>query len=49
LHYLATWWDVLEAAEDGGYFPKETIQEVREFLHDPVEWSTRHGGKGLEE
>jgi len=49
LHYLATWWDVLEAAEDGGFFPKETIQEVRDFLHDPVEWSTRHGGKGLDE
>ncbi len=48
LHYLATWWDVLEAAEDGGYFAKETIQEVRDFLHDPVEWSLRHGGRGLE-
>lgn len=48
LHYLATWWDVLEAAEDGGYFAKETIQEVRDFLHDPVEWSLRHGGRGAE-
>ncbi len=48
LHYLCTWWDVLEAAEDGGYFAKETIQEVRDFLHDPVEWSLRHGGRGPE-
>ncbi|MGE4527100.1 MAG: orotate phosphoribosyltransferase [Rhodospirillaceae bacterium] len=48
LHYLATWWDVLEAAEDGGYFSREAIQEVRAFLHDPVEWSLRHGGRGSE-
>jgi len=48
MHYLATWWDVLEAAEDGGFFDKGKIQAVREFLHDPVEWSVRNGGRGLE-
>jgi len=46
LHYLATWWDVLEAAEDGAYFERDTIQDVRDFLHDPVEWSVQHGGRG---
>ena len=45
LHYLANWWDVLEVAEQGKYFDAKTLQEVREFLHDPIDWSTRHGGR----
>jgi orotate phosphoribosyltransferase len=47
LHYLATWHDVLEAAETGGYFPAEAIAGVREFLKDPAIWSQAHGGKNV--
>ncbi|WP_142848109.1 orotate phosphoribosyltransferase [Telmatospirillum sp. J64-1] len=43
--YLANWWDVLEVAERDGYFDKPTLDEVRKFLHDPVQWSSMHGGK----
>jgi orotate phosphoribosyltransferase len=46
LHYLATWHDVLEAAEAGNHFPDEAIEGVREFLKDPAAWSVAHGGKG---
>ncbi|MEO0387653.1 MAG: orotate phosphoribosyltransferase [Pseudomonadota bacterium] len=44
LHYLATWWDVLKAAQDGGHAPAATLSEVEAFLHAPLEWSERHGG-----
>ena len=46
LHYLATWADVITAAEAGGYFPEKSIEGVRTFLEDPVAWSVAHGGKG---
>lgn len=45
LHYLANWWDVLEVAEQGRYFDKSALDEVRKFLHDPVQWSAMHGGR----
>ncbi|MBC8270226.1 MAG: orotate phosphoribosyltransferase [Rhodospirillaceae bacterium] len=45
LHYLATWHDVLKAAEEGDYFSSEAIDGVREFLEDPAAWSVAHGGK----
>ena len=45
LHYLATWHDVLHAAEQGEYFPKASIEEVRGFLKDPLAWSKANGGK----
>jgi orotate phosphoribosyltransferase len=45
LGYLANWWDVLEVAEQEGQFDKRTIDEVRSFLHDPVQWSSMHGGR----
>lgn len=45
LHALATWWDVLEAAKAGNYFPPEVIAEVEAYLHEPVAWSATHGGK----
>ena len=44
LHYLCDWWDVIAAAEAGGYFSKEAIAGVRDFLADPVGWSAAHGG-----
>lgn len=46
LHHLATWKDVLKAAEEGQYFDQAAIDGVREFLDDPVGWSETHGGKG---
>ncbi len=45
LHYLATWHDVLAAAEAGDYFSAEAVDGVREFLKDPAAWSLAHGGK----
>lgn len=43
--YLANWWDVLDVAEEDGYFAKPALDEVRKFLHDPVGWSAHHGGR----
>lgn len=48
LHFLATWWDVLEVAETYNHFDKTTINEVRAFLHDPVQWSAARGGRGAD-
>ena len=48
LHHLATWWDVLQVAEEGRYFSTEAIAGVRSFLQDPIAWSTAHGGRGGE-
>ncbi len=45
LHYLATWNDVLKAAEEGQYFDQAAIDGVRDFLDDPVQWSKAHGGR----
>lgn len=44
LHYLATWWNVLEVCEAKGHFDKQTLKEVRSFLGDPLTWSGNHGG-----
>ena len=49
LHYLATWKDVLQVAEDGGYFNEAAIAGVREFLEDPEKWSLAHGGRGYDD
>ena len=46
LHYLATWENVLQAAEEGQYFNQAAIDGVRAFLGDPVGWSKAHGGRG---
>ncbi|MCW8915928.1 MAG: orotate phosphoribosyltransferase [Magnetovibrio sp.] len=45
MHYLATWQDVLEVAEERQAFAPEAIQGVKDFLADPVAWSVAHGGK----
>ena len=45
LHYLATWYDVLQVAEEGEYFPNESIEGVRSFLDNPTVWSKKNGGK----
>jgi len=49
LHWLATWREVLKAAEEGRYFDKAATAGVRDFLADPPAWSKAHGGKGAAE
>ena len=44
LHALATWWDVLKVAKDGGLFDARTLDNVESFMNDPVSWSVAHGG-----
>jgi len=44
LHYLATWWDVLEFCKKNRYFDAETLGEVEAFLNAPLDWSAAHGG-----
>jgi len=44
MHYLATWWDILEQSKAHGYFDVKTLEEVERFLHNPIEWSSAHGG-----
>jgi orotate phosphoribosyltransferase len=44
LHYLATWWDVLEVAKAMGHFDAGVLREVEAFLHAPSKWSAAHGG-----
>ncbi|HEY1745550.1 MAG TPA: orotate phosphoribosyltransferase [Xanthobacteraceae bacterium] len=44
LHYLATWWDVLEAAKKSGKFDKAKLKEAEKFMKDPAAWSKAHGG-----
>lgn len=48
MHYLATWQDVLEVAEERQSFSPQAIQGVKDFLADPVGWSVAHGGKGAD-
>jgi len=48
LHALATWWDVLAAAEESGYLDAARIAAVRAFLADPEAWSAAHGGKAAD-
>jgi len=45
LHFLTTWWDVLDVADTSGKFSRQTISDVRSFLHDPIQWSATHGGR----
>jgi orotate phosphoribosyltransferase len=45
LHGLATWWDVLAAAEELGRLDASGIRAVRAYLDDPEGWSLKHGGK----
>ena len=44
LHYLATWWDVLQVCKDNNYYDTATLSEIENFLHDPISWSAAHGG-----
>ena len=44
LHYLATWWDVLDAIKASDRFDDATTKSVEDFLHDPKGWSSANGG-----
>ncbi|QDZ02826.1 orotate phosphoribosyltransferase [Nitratireductor mangrovi] len=44
LHYLATWWDVLNVCRDEARFDAATLAEVESFLKKPLAWSADHGG-----
>lgn len=44
LHYLATWWDVLNVCRDEARFDAATLTEVESFLKKPLAWSADHGG-----
>jgi orotate phosphoribosyltransferase len=48
LHALVTWWDMLRAAKESGYFAEATLAQVEEFLNAPAAWSVAHGGAGGE-
>ncbi len=45
LHALATWWDVLDAAERYKLFDEKGLTETRAFLSAPDSWSATHGGR----
>ena len=45
LHGLATWRDMLTAAEAADLVSAADAEDVRAFLDDPEGWSTAHGGK----
>ncbi len=38
LHYLCTWWDVLNVARERAAFSTETLDEVEAFLKSPRAW-----------
>ena len=45
LHYLATWWDVLNYAKKTNKFDKRTLSSVEDYLNNPIDWSNNNGGK----
>jgi len=45
LHYLSTWWDVLEAIKQDDKFDSFTAETVETFLKDPKGWSQANGGQ----
>jgi orotate phosphoribosyltransferase len=45
LHALATWADVVAAAEADALLDAKAIAEIRAYLKDPDGWSLAHGGK----
>ena len=38
LHFLCTWWDILEEVKSQKTFTSSTIKEVEKFLNSPREW-----------
>jgi len=44
LHYLTTWWHVLEVAKESGHFDAKVLDQVERFLNEPAVWSAANGG-----
>ncbi|MFC6490069.1 orotate phosphoribosyltransferase [Nitratireductor sp. GCM10026969] len=44
LHYLTTWWDILEVCRKEGRFGDAALDQAESFLKAPLEWSAAHGG-----
>ena len=44
LHYLATWWDVLDFAKENNVYDNEGLGEIESYLNQPSVWSAAHGG-----
>ena len=44
MHYLANWWDVLKVIKKSNYLDVKSINEVEQFLNDPIKWSGMNGG-----
>ena len=42
MHYLATWYDVLECAKENQYFTEEQISSVEKFLEAPQTWQEQN-------
>jgi len=45
LHYLSTWWDVLDEIKQSDKFDSFTAETVETLLSDPKGWSSANGGK----
>ena len=41
LHFLCSWWDILEEAKLQKSFSANTINEVEKFLNSPREWQNK--------
>ncbi len=46
LHALATWKDVLAECRVAGAFSDQTLDDVEQFLDQPLAWSEARGGQG---
>ncbi len=44
LHYLSTWWDVLEYAKDMNLYDTSSVRELERYLYEPAAWSAENGG-----
>ena len=42
LHYLCTWWDILEAAKHRKAFDASTLEDVAHFLKAPKVWQAQN-------
>ena len=49
LHYLASWWDVLEQIKNSDKFDDKTCEAVEAFLRDPKGWSAANGGSTIKD
>ncbi|MCX7645958.1 MAG: orotate phosphoribosyltransferase [Rhodobacteraceae bacterium] len=44
LHFLCTWWDVVDEARRSGAFDSATLEGVEAFLRDPRTWQKARSG-----